>query len=137
MNYYQELAEDLSVPAEWTVIPVKPPVKVEKQIQEVLLVVSDARVNTGRKFGVAFLPDGTKIEPELEIADENGQWYRLGAGGSFSVTDYDRDTETMAATSIGYKLEELPKGTRFESLRIRSSTPFTCKKIRWHTYYMK
>ena len=136
INYYQELAENVAVSEDWTVISIDPPVEVEKQMQEIVIVVPGARVSTGRGEHFAFLPDGSKIQPDVEIADESGQWYLL-TGGRFGVTDYDSNTQTMSAAGISYKVQELPQGTSFVSVRIKSEAPFTCTRIRWHAYYMK
>ena len=137
-HIYRDISQNISVSKDWTDISIKPDLGIEKNIQEVLLIVPEARFSVNRKQD--YLPNGAVIEPEVEIADNTGKWYRLrSGGGGLGVNDYDERSESFSVKGISFRLEvdNLPKNTRFVAVRIRSNIPFSCSKIRWHDYNMK
>jgi hypothetical protein len=133
---YQDIAWDIAVSNEWNEIPIQPDLKIKKQVQKIGLVVPGARYSLKNKHN--FLPDGTILEPEVEIADKSGNWHRLRPG-SGTVGDYDAGSETFSASSIDFTLvsDSVPRNTRFVAVRLRSSNAFSCSKVKWHDYYMK
>ncbi|MEJ7848326.1 MAG: hypothetical protein WKF92_09580 [Pyrinomonadaceae bacterium] len=135
-HIYRDISQNIYVSNDWTEISIKPDIGIEKNIQEVGIVVPEARFSVNRKEN--YLPNGTVIGPEVEIADKTGTWYRLRPG-SGTLNDYDEQSNTFSRKSInfGLEVENLPKNTRFVAVRLRSDMPFSCSKIRWHDYNMK
>ena len=136
LHSQRDIAVSVSVAGDWTVIPIEPALRIERQVQEVRLVVEGAR-NSAKTMKV-ILPDGSVFEPMIELEDQDGAWHRLGKG-SIAVGGYDEATDTFAAKAVGFKLhdDELPRTMKFKSMRIRSDNPFTCSKIIWDVYDLK
>ncbi len=84
------------------------------------------------------LSDGTVINPEVEIFDENGNKYAMESRGAF-INDYDDKSQThgVVESTFKLKLNELPADRNYTEIRIRSDKPFTAKRVTWFNYDLK
>jgi hypothetical protein len=141
MHVRREIACDVLISSEWTIITPQPPMKIEKRFQEISLKLEDCRHHNERNNLI--FPDGTVIKPEkeifVEISDEYRNKYNL-KGGRYKVNNYDEKSKTFAVHSAGFATKhpnDLPADRTYTEVRIRSKKPFRCKKIIWHNYNMK
>jgi len=77
------------------------------------------------------LPDGTVVEPEVEIYDEHGKMFQMNIAG-FAMGWNDDVEFSHEAKDNNYMA--LPKNMIYTSLRIRSDVPFICERIMWIDY---
>ena len=132
----QEVASAVSISSEWTAIKPDTPMKIEKDFQSVLLRIEGTRQHS--KKSELMLSDGTIINPEVEIFDENGNKYAMESKGAF-VNDYDDKSQTHAVVEATFSLQpnELPTDRTYTEIRIRSDKSFTAKKVTWYNYNLK
>ena len=135
-RFHQKIAEDVGIPTdEWTVLPIEPDVEIKYQIQQIDLSVANARMNDDGEF--VHLPDGTLIDARVEVQDRDGNWHRLEAG-SFGVSPDGAEGHSPRVSRISFQLEhDLPRDTRFTTVRLRATQSFTCSRIGWHCWNMK
>jgi hypothetical protein len=133
MYVYEDIASDVSVAETWTELTPPKPMKQSRRFQAVSLRVAGARQKL--KMPGFLLPDGTQVEPELQILDDEGTWHDLGGGG-YGVAGYDSATGTFSMASAEYKLHEDAK-MPFRKVRIRCETPFVIDKISGVNYNLK
>jgi hypothetical protein len=133
----REIAADVSIEKDWIEFTPKSTMKINRRHQAVTLFVDRAMAK--REPSGLILRDGTQIEPEVQIADINGNWYVL-EGGSYTLGDgNDPETGDRYIKSASFKARdpELPANTEFKTIRIRSETPFKCDKVIWRNYNLK
>src|SRR5258708_34561661 len=82
------IAKNLKITQEWTEITVDPPLKPNKIVQEINLRIDNFREDRNSNNFEIKLPDGTVIDPELEIYDENGNKFEFHHSG-FVMKWYD------------------------------------------------
>jgi len=119
------LAESATLGPEWQTFTIQPPLEVQKVGQEILMQIDNVNdwVEPG---GILLLGDGSQIQIEVELTDQNGKRHALvptkvGA----SITFGPARTEEGAGFA---------KGRRFVELRLRSNKPILARKINWHCW---
>ncbi len=134
----REIVRDTSVTADGTEITPESSMKISRRHQSVAIKIDGAYISIGAEDDKDFfLSDGTKVSPEVEISDTEGNWYPL-KGGSYLLGDGKGDgTEFRHIHLAGFRSSELPKDKQFRSVRIRSEIPFTCEKVIWRNYNLK
>ena len=138
MSSKRDIAENVQVSSEWTELAVESPLKIQKQVQEITLVVDGARVSADKESKIS-LPSGAVIKPEVELKDRNGTWHPLKSA-SFSIEGYDSNSDTHAAKSIGFWLgsDRFSPDEVFVAVRLRSGAePFVSRNVAWHVFYLK
>ncbi|HEY0457818.1 MAG TPA: hypothetical protein VGC97_01625 [Pyrinomonadaceae bacterium] len=136
MSVSQEIASNVSISSEWTVIKPESPMKTKRDFQSVLLNIEGCKTH-GKKSDL-ILPDGTIVNPELEILDEYGNNYPLDSKSGV-VNNYDSESDTFELYSAGFSKKggELPEDRVYTEVRIRSDKPFVASKIIWYNYNLK
>lgn len=118
----REIASGLSFGSDWVQILPKPPLRIQKHVQRLILII-DGDIQRSANFPGQFaLPDGTLIDPELEIADEMGNTQRL---------------ESSICNSNICCGVQLPKDRVVTRVRIRSQNPFRCSRVIWECERLK
>jgi len=133
MHTYLEIAGDVFITTEWTEFKPVESTKFERKCQEVYLSVIGCRMDT-EKEGL-ILPDGSVVNPEVQIVDEFGEKHQLH-GGSYGVMPVGGDSDLLKVNRAGYS-GKLPKYQEYRSVLVRSDKPFHCSKIVWHNYNLK
>ncbi len=127
----QIVATGLPVTSEWTEISPALPMKVEKQIQRLFLIIDDYRFDDLDDHWQLRLSNGIIIKPEIQILDEFGKVYDLQDG-------------TRVGNSIGFSpkrkntgFNTFPADRTYTKIRIRSDEPFQCSKMIWSNKNLK
>jgi len=123
----QVVATDVLVSPEWTEITPGSSMKVNRQIQAVVLIIDDYRHNASDKIWQIKLPDGTVVKPEVQIFDEYGNVYDLHDSGR-SNHDINFTPKSSA---------EFPEDRNYTKIRIRSDKPFQISKVIWRNRNLK
>lgn len=126
MHRKEIVAENILITSDWLEITPKNPLEVTKLVQEIVLSIenyeNDIHTNDFRNIKLA---DGTAINPEVQIVDENGKIYQLRDG-------------TRLGNLVGFTPNQgFPRKVTFKTVRIRSDKSFRCKKIYWYDYDLK
>jgi hypothetical protein len=108
---------------EWVQIALPPSVKAEWQYQTVRLILTT-------KFALNINPSGIRLEdgsvtlPEADLIADSGAKHTFACGG------YER------SDGVGVECfsADVPRGTHFVQLRLRSSQPIILSKIIWISY---
>ena len=127
------IVKKLQVTKEWTEVAIDPSVKPTKQSQYIKLRINDFKVDRSSNSFDIILPDGTIIEPEIELHDEFGNKFEFHHSG-FAMKTYDDIVFTPGPLK---QLMELPADRQYTKLRIRSDVPFLCDQIYWRDYNLK
>lgn len=122
------VAKGLLVAGEWTDVAIDPAVTAAKQVQSINLRIDDFRADRDANGSDIKLPDGTVVEPEIELYDE------FANKVDFRHSGFVRKTYDDVVFSPD---SELPKDRRFTKLRIRSNVPFSCGEIYWMDHNLK
>lgn len=107
-----------SVSSDWVAIPLRQPITAK---WDVLLIYVD--VNS--PFEVSYSPigirweDGTVAVPELELVTDAGAKQAFPLAGAIS------------RTVIIFRNDQVPRGTKFSELRLRSPVPLISSRISW------
>jgi hypothetical protein len=138
MYVKREIAHDVLVSSDWTELKSDSPMKIVRKFQSVELRIDGAYMNTGKDDHNVYLPDGTAVNPEVQIADSDGNWYEL-KGGRYTVQSRGDASNIMDVGTAGFAVSgaELPKDRTYNSIRIRSTVQFKCKSIIWQNYNLK
>lgn len=142
MHIRQEIAKDVLISSDWTVITPGSPMKIKKRFQEISLLLEDCQQNILKNRENLIFSDGTVINPSkqitVEIFDEDGNKYNLKSG-KYTISNFDEKNGRVSVSSAGFKSLKfgLPKNKTFKEVRIRSDKPFQCKAVIWHDYNMK
>lgn len=126
------VAENAQITSEWLEIKPEKPLETAKLVQNVQLLIEGYKSDIQNSdFGDITLSDGTRINPEIEIVDENGKVYKL------------KDSHRIG-NLIGFSVDEkfhgshsFPKDVKYKTIRIRSDKPFQCEKVIWYDYDLK
>lgn len=121
----QSIARNVSVTNEWTEIKIDPPVRPRYRHQSIELRPVDFSVDRGSKDFKITLPDGTVIEPEIEIYDESGNVFTT------RHTGFTMKSEGYATFS---PKPNLPTDRKYTRLKVRSNVPFVCDHMIWIDY---
>ena len=131
----QTLATNLMISNEWTEITPDPPLTVRRQIQEINLRIDGFQHDPSASLpGQIKLPDGTIINPEIEVYDEFGNKFELHHSGF--VTKFYEDV-VFKPESDSTRFTTYPDDRRYTKIRIRSGVPFECARIYWRNKYLK
>jgi len=136
MHIRREIAKDVLISSDWTILSLKPSIKIEKRFQEIILNIEDYEGNVPSSVDDGFeenepdlskviLQDGTVLNPQVQIMSRDGNKYDLEFG--------------YRVKTVGFKSKfgELPKDKKYIQIRIRCDRPFLCKKVIWHDYTLK
>ena len=133
MHTYLEIANDAFITTEWVEFEPVESMRFERRYQEVYVSLRDCRMHT-EKEGL-ILPDGTVVNPEVQIVDEFGEKHPLYRG-SYGVMPVGGNSELLRVNRAGYS-GNLPRDREYRSVLVRSDKPFRCSKIVWHNYNLK
>jgi hypothetical protein len=142
MHIHQEIAKDVLISPDWTIITPCTPLKIKKGFQEVSLVLENCKKTFGKYRENIMFSDGTVTKPAkqivVEIFDEDGNKYDLKSG-SYSVGNFDDKTGTLFIVKLRFKPHKitLPRNKTFKEIKIRSDKTFQIKKIFWHDFDRK
>ena len=133
-NSDQTLARNLAVTNEWNEVKIDPPVKPAYRHQAIYLRLVNFKIDRAAKGFEIRLPDGTVVEPEVEIYAEHGNMFKLHKSG-FAMGRDDYVEFAFGAKENNYM--SLPTNRTYTQLRIRSDVPFICERINWIDYAPK
>jgi hypothetical protein len=142
MHIRREIAKDVLISSDWTVIKPRSPLKIRKRFQEILLLLENCQQNILKNRENLIFSDETVINSSkqitVEILDEDGNKYNLKSG-KYTIGNFDEENGRVSVSSAGFKSLKvgLPKNKTFKEVRIRSEKPFQCKTVIWHDYDMK
>ena len=123
----QIVATDVLVFSEWAEITPSSSMKVDRQIQAVVLIIDGYRHNVSDNKWQIKLLDGTVVKPEVRIFDEYGNVYDLHDSGRSN-----NDINFTPANRAG-----LPEDRNYTKIRIRSDKAFQVSKIIWRNRNLK
>jgi hypothetical protein len=125
------LAQEISGPRvlsdEWLEIVPDKPLRPERIVQEIIIYV-DKPVTKDRDFWDLVLPDGSRVTPEVELVDEDGNIYKL------TLPSAVENPNSIEAFQRGFGLRGLPKDKVYRTVRIKSAKPVKVLKIVWRCY---
>jgi hypothetical protein len=122
----REIAGPTTVSSEWLeIIPTKP-LRVERQIQMIVLDL-DKTIKLERDGSGLVLPDGSVVTPQVQLVGDDGKAYDLDHPSSWS-------NPSTGATFAEFSLPELPKDRAYHQVRIRADKPVRCNRIFWRNY---
>ena len=126
MHRKQTVAENVQITSDWLEITPENPLEATKQVQKIMLSIEGYEHDIEKNdFGNIKLADGTNINPEVQIVDENGKIYQLLDG-------------MRLGNDVGFTPnQDFQKKMTFKSVRIRSNKSFRCQKIYWYDYDLK
>lgn len=130
MYIVQPLAQNVQVTSEWKEIEINPSLNIKKQVQKISLKIDDYESKTNdNSFQIIKLKDGTILNPEIILIDENNKKYRL----KDCCRTYSGSTTNSAEFGFDQKsngLDSLPKDVKYKAVFIKSDKPFKCD-ITW------
>jgi hypothetical protein len=124
---YFTIASNVNISTDWLETTPQPPLKATKQIQYLIISVEGYKRNLHRNFEDKSmqikLPDGTEINPEVQIVDEYGKVYSLKPtlftpGGMGFGGDFDSHSS-------------FPQDRSYTKVKIRSDKSFKASKVTW------
>lgn len=116
------IANRLLVTPKWTDVAIDPALTPTKQIQNINLRINDFKADRNSNSFDIKLPDGTIVQPEMELYDEFGNKFEFHHSG-FAMKTHD---------DVAFSPRpKLPRNSRFTKLRIRSNVQFSCENIYW------
>lgn len=130
MKKKQTIAKNVQITSEWLELKPDKPLDSTKNFQKILLSIENY-TNNHKDYENIRLKDGTNINPEIEIIDENGKVYHLEISGRVN------DDVKFDVNEKLDNIDSLPQNVKYKIIRIRSDKPFLCKKIYWYDYNLK
>ena len=121
------IAKSLKVSNDWIEVPIEPPLNAQHRDQSVNLRIQDIDFHAGVTNGVK-LKDGTVLNPDIDLIDENGTILTLRPSGSVSKYYVDAVFKPVSET------DGFASGRKFTKIRIRSDIPFECQSVYWRDY---
>jgi hypothetical protein len=133
MYVYEEIGSSVAFEKSWNLIVPPEPLQVRRRFQAISLQI-DGAYHKGDREGL-FLEDGGYIWPDIEIEDDDHLWHRL-EGGTYGIsrTDFENDVSFVSSARFNLRGQAKPP---FHRVRLRSDTPFICKKVSWLNYNLK
>lgn len=129
MYIAKPIAKDVEVNSEWKVIEIKTLLQIKKQVQKISLKIEGYESKTNDNSFKIKLKDGTVLNPEIILVDENNKKYQLKdccrtyKGATTDSAEFDLDQKIAG-------IESLPKDVKYKALMIKSEIPFKCD-IAW------
>jgi len=133
MYVYQEIGREVAFEKSWNEIAPAEPLGVCRRFQAVTLQM-DGAYHKGDQEGF-FLEDGSYVWPDIEVEDAEHIWHRL-EGGSYGMSGADLAKDIYFVSSASFDLRSEAKPP-FHRVRLRSDSPFICKKVSWLNYNLK
>ncbi|HKO42104.1 MAG TPA: hypothetical protein VJU84_02350 [Pyrinomonadaceae bacterium] len=122
----QDITGPVTIPDEWLELVPNKPLRVERQIQKIVLDL-DKSVKLERDGWGLVLPDGSIVQPAVQLIDENGQVYNLDVASSWS-------NPSTGVTYREFSMADLPKDKSYRMVRLRSAKPVPCRRVFWRSY---
>ena len=113
-----------TVTSEWMQITLDKPLKPERDVQVIMLYLEEPYVGDFEAKAVR-LPDGTLVQPEVQLLDTAGKTYTLKYYGFFG------------RKLIMFTLPDELMGRDYSTVRLRSDKPIRCKEIIWRCFYWR
>jgi hypothetical protein len=123
----QEISGPRVLSDEWLEIVPDKPLRPERIVQQIIIYV-DKPVTMDRDSWDLVLPDGSRVSPEVELVDEDGNIYEL------TVPSAVENPNSNEAFQRGFGLRGLPKDKVYRAVRIKSAKPVRVLKIVWRCY---
>ena len=132
--FCQEIAKNIEISSEWLKFSLEPPIKVRKTHPCIQVFIEGYEMHylnyltkTNKFKDTAFfykpiLPDGTIINPKVQLIDEYEKTHDL----EFMWYDY----------CVGFT-KELPRDRKYTELKVYSDVPFKSYLIRWFDWESK
>lgn len=121
----REVASNVNISTDWLELAPQPRLKVTKHVQSLIVLVDGYRRGNDDTRNQIPLPDGTLVNPEVEILDDSGKVYRL-------------HPSRLVSAGVGYTADHsFPRDKSFVKIRIRSDKPFQASKILWENMNLK
>ncbi len=138
MHKKQTIAENVQVTSEWLEINPEKPLETTKRVQKIMLSIKGYEKSIGEVDDLKKieLSNGTEINPEIKLTDENGKVYQLKASSRHSIAE-DGVLIGFSLDREKHETHSFPKNVTYKTLRIRSDKPFQCKMIYWYDYDLK
>lgn len=115
---------DTTLTPEWIEITLDKPLKPERDVQVIMLYLEEPYVGDFEAKAVR-LPDGTLVQPEVQLIDTAGRTYSLKFWGFFG------------RKLILFTLSGELMGREYSSVRVRSDKSFRSKEIIWRCFYWR
>jgi hypothetical protein len=122
----QDITGPVTVSSDWLEIVPKKPLRVERQIQMIVLDL-DESIKLERDDWGLVLPDGSVVTPQVQLIGDDGTTYDL----NHPSTWWNPSTRVTYAQ---FSLPDLPKDKAYRAVRIRSDKPVRCNRIFWRNY---
>jgi hypothetical protein len=130
MHTSRTLAENVQISSEPTEISPEKPLEGKKGVQQIALLIDGYKPDIKDEDRHIKLADGTVVNPEIELVDENNNVHPLKISGrTFS------ENEVQVRFS-GIDQLSVPRDLSYKSVRIRSDEQFRCS-VYWKDYDLK
>ena len=118
--FIQEISGPTTISSEWLEILPEKPLRAKRQINRVVLVISDSYEPDYEHWALR-LKDGSLVKLEVQLVDENG-------------TTYDLRSPAIGPREMELGMLDLPKDRVYRMVRIRSDKPIRLSRIYWRCY---
>lgn len=132
MHTSQTLAENIQISSEPTEITLEKPLKGKKLVQQIALSIEGYKPKITDQGFVIKLTDGTIVNPQIEVVDENGNVYPLEKNGR----TFTGNGDLVDVRFGGIDGMSVPGNLAYKTVRISSDKPFRCN-IYWKDYDLK
>ena len=116
----RDVSGPITLSSEWTEIVPKEPLRAERQINDLVLVVAEPFEPDYEHWALR-LGDGSIVKPEVQLVDEKGNTYNL-------------TSPAIGLKEMELGILDLPKDRVYRTIRIRANKPLKLSKIYWHCY---
>jgi|ERR1041384_1906468 hypothetical protein len=127
----REIGSNLSISSDWIEITPEPPLKARNLTQTVILYIEGYKRDIADTRQQIIMPNGTVLNPEVQVIDEYGNVYPLKVGQWLSNgVGFTRDFDAGSSSKF-------PQDRTYTKVRIRSDRPFRISKVFWECYEPK
>lgn len=123
----REISGPIVISPDWVEIAPKNPLRAELVVQQVVIYVQRP-IKESRDSWELILPDGSKVIPEVQLIDEQGNVYDL------TEPSGTQNPHSVEAFQRGFSNRTLPKDKVYKSVRVRSAKPVSVLKVVWRCY---
>ena len=120
---WRELAQDVLISSDWLEISPRPNLKARHHVQYVYLAIEGYDPDRFAPLGPITLPDGTELNPEVQVLDDYGQVYSLKG-------------LSRIGSLVGFGAS-FPQERFYTAVRIRGDKSFRCSKVYWECSRLK